>query len=114
MPAYKFTIKQGTTWKLIVVWKDSTGAVVPITGYSAKIQFRKTPQDSLVLYEMSTANGKIVLDEPNGKLTCTASKEETSAFKFTGALFDVLLTSPGGEATRLFSGSVTVDPAVTR
>lgn len=63
---------------------------------------------------MSTANGKIVLDEPNGKLTCTASKEETAAFKFTNALFDVLMTSPTGEATRLFNGSVTVDPAITK
>ncbi len=114
MSSYKFTINQGSTWKLIVVWKDSTGAIVDITGYLAKIQFRKTAQEELVLYEMSTTNGRIVLDGPNGKLTCTATKEETSGFKFTEALFDVFLTSPGGESTRLFKGSIIIDPSITR
>lgn len=114
MSVYKFTIDQGATWKLVSIWKDSTGNIVDITNYTAKIQFRRSAQDTLVLYELSTANGRIVLDGPNGKLTATASKEDTAAFKFVNAVFDVLLTSPAGEATRLFSGAITVDPAITR
>lgn len=111
---YTFTINQATTWKLDVVWTDSSGSIVDVTNYHAKIQFRKSHQDNAVLYEMSTDNSKIVLTGPAGKITCTASKEDTKSFKFTNAVFDLLMTSPGGEATRLFRGTVVIDPAVTR
>lgn len=109
-----FIINKGTTWKLVITWKDSDGVVINVSGYSVKIQFRKHPNDSAVLYEMSTTNGKITLDGAAGKITCTAPKEDTASFVFLDALFDVLATSPGGEATRLLSGSVTVSPAITR
>jgi len=111
----QFTINQGTTWKLEVTWKNPNGTAIDLTGYSAKLQFRHSPKSSAVLYEMSTANGKIVLDEVNGKLTMTAPKADTAAFAFTEAILDLLVTAPSdGEANRLFSAIVFVSPSVTR
>lgn len=110
----KFDINQGATWQLVLLWKNPDLTPVNVTGYSVVIQFRKTVRGAIVLYEMSTTNGKVTLDGPAGKITALAPKEDTSTFTFDSAVFDVLATSPSGVASRLINATIRVIPAVTR
>ncbi len=59
---HNFTIEQGTTFELPLIWKDSQTPPVPInvTGYTARLQARETIASTTVLLDMTTANGKVV------------------------------------------------------
>jgi hypothetical protein len=35
---YNFTLDQGSTWTLQIVYKDSNGAPINLTGYTAEMQ----------------------------------------------------------------------------
>lgn len=122
---YNLVIEQGATFVRIFLWQvgDSTdcscttagtGTPVDLTGFSASLQIRQTPQSATVLYAGSTANGNIVLGGTDGTITLTIPATTTSSFSWLRGVYDLILTSSGGIVTRLLQGSVTVSPDVTR
>ena len=111
---YNFEIEQGTSLNKPVVWKDSNGVVVNLTGYTARMQIRETIDSDEVLLELSTANGKIVLTPAQGKVTLEFDPEDTSGEFWTRGRYDLELTSGSGFVTRLLKGKVTLSKEVTR
>ena len=77
MTKYDFTIKQGVKFTKSVYWKDSTNNPYDLTGYSARMMLRKN-YDSDVIIELSTVNGRIVLDPLVGKVELELSDIETA------------------------------------
>jgi hypothetical protein len=116
MPAatYNFEVEQGTTLVKPLVYKDSLGAPVNLTGYSAKMQIRPSISSEEVLLELSTVNGKIVIVPLLGKLTLTMSPADTSALTSRRARYDLEITAGDGSVTRLIEGEITVSREVTR
>lgn len=116
MPAatYNFQVEQGTTLIKPIVWRDSSGNPVNLTGYSAKMQARSSVTSDEVLLELSTANGKIVIVPLEGKLTLTMSPAVTSAMTWRRARYDLEITAGDGNVTRLIEGEITVSREVTR
>ncbi len=116
MPAatYNFKIEQGTTLLKPVVWKDSNGAPVNLTGYTAKMQIRASAYSDEVLLELSTTNGRITLDAVAGKVTLIFSPTITSAINWRRGKYDLELTAANGTVTRLIEGEITVSQEVTR
>jgi hypothetical protein len=116
MPAgnYDIYIEQGATLSLPIIWKDSDGNVINITGYTARMQVRQTRPSTTVLLSATTENGKLVIDGSNGKVTISLSATDTSAITWLTGVYDLELASPGGVVTRLIEGSVTVSQEVTR
>jgi hypothetical protein len=114
MPAgnYDIYIEQGATLSLPIIWKDSDGNVINITGYTARMQVRQTRPSTTVLLSATTENGKLVIDGSNGKVTISLSA--TAAITWLTGVYDLELASPGGVVTRLIEGSVTVSQEVTR
>ena len=43
---YNFTIEQGTTVKLELAYKDSSGSAIDLTGYSGRMQIRPDYADN--------------------------------------------------------------------
>lgn len=111
---YNFKIEQGATLVKPVVWKDSNGAPVNVTGYSAKMQIRASAFSDEVLLELSTTNGKIALVPSTGTVTLVFSATDTGAINWKRAKYDLELTSSNGAVTRLIEGEITVSQEVTR
>lgn len=114
MPAaqYDITIEQGATWTLELVWK-SGGVPVPLAGYTARMQVRKSHSAADALLSLSTGAG-ITLGPADGAIACVALAEQTAAINSRTGVYDLELVAPGGAVTRLLQGTVTIDPQVTR
>lgn len=111
---YNFEIEQGTSLNKSVVWKDSNGVPVPLTGYTARMQIRETIDSDEVLLELSTTNSKLVLTPAEGKVTLKFDPADTSGEYWTRGRYDLELTSSTGFVTRLLKGKVTLSKEVTR
>lgn len=111
---YTLTIFQGASLSLPLVWKDSAGVVVNITGYTARLHVRQSIEDVATLLTLTTENGGIVVDGPAGKITLTMTAAATAALTFTSGVYDLELIAAGGVVSRLLMGKVKVDREVTR
>jgi hypothetical protein len=118
--AYDFCINQYATYTRVFTWLAGTccgqgtvgaqPAPVDLTGYTAALQIRAYPLSATVLYD---ASSDLVLGSTAGTITLTIPASATETFTWWNGVYDLLLTDPSGNATRLLQGSVTVSPAVT-
>ncbi len=57
---YNFNIKRGATKSFTIIYKDSAGEIIPLTGYNARMQLRTEPEapsaDLSLTSEQFTAN----------------------------------------------------------
>jgi hypothetical protein len=60
---------------------------VDLTGYTAKMQIRPNVDSSTLIYEMTTSNGGITIDNTNKKITLFIPATVTSTFNFTTAVY---------------------------
>ena len=115
---YNLSIQQNATFTQLFTWlagaccgaTGSQPAPVDLTGYTAAMQIRPYPLSSTVLYD---ASGDITLGGTTGQIALSISAADTATFTWWSAVYDLVLTSPAGYATRLLSGAVSVCPGVT-
>lgn len=111
---YNFEIEQGATFTKPLVWKSSTGAVVDLTGYTARMQIRETVGSTEILLELTTQNNRIAIVPLQGKVTLTIDASTTSQISWTKGVYDLELVSSNGTVTRLLRGNVSISKEVTR
>ena len=114
---------QGADFEQTLLWKDSSGAVVDLTGYTARMSIREevTSPDPVIL-SLTTENSRITLGSVgspvsyNIKLSITAA--DTTAFVTNNEKqvwhYDLELVSGSGVVKRLIEGKFIVHPQVTR
>lgn len=113
MPAAKLnlTVEQGADFYKRLVWRDKNKRPVNLTGYAAKMQVRSSAGSATVLFELSTANGRIALPG-SGAIELNIVANDTEAM--AGGVYDLKLYAPGGREIRLIEGKLTVTPGVTK
>lgn len=104
-------IRQGFDFNDEFTWLagEECGPLVPInlTGCTALLQVRATPDSPDVLLEMSTANGRILLNEEPGKVRYFVAAADTASLWWdTPAGYDLRITFPGGRSEALTHGEV--------
>jgi hypothetical protein len=119
MPAaqYDFSIEQGSSHKLALVYKDNNGEPIDISNWCARLTWR-TNQNITQIFSSENLDYslyKFILDGPNGKLTLLLPANTTNNFGFSTAKYDLELQSDediyvgGGKYTiRLLYGTVTI------
>jgi hypothetical protein len=111
---FNFSIEQAATFLLVVYWKEKTGRGVDTRGYSFRLQARSTPDDSVALLDLSTANGHITTDLAQGAINITVPDDEDASYAWRTAVYDLYAYAPDGTSERMLQGVVRVSPAVTR
>ncbi|MEM1944163.1 MAG: hypothetical protein QXX57_00270 [Nitrososphaerota archaeon] len=112
---YDFYINQGTTWSVSLTYKDDEGVPIDISNYTAKMQVRPSVESSRVLLELSTENGKISIDGPNGRIQLQLEPADTTNLGLVRrGVYDLELTSPSLVVDRLLEGVIYFNPEVTR
>ena len=111
---YDFYVEQGATFLKSVIWKDSSGTAINLTGYIARMQFRRSKSSTETLFSGTTENGIISLGGSNGTITINIPATTTDDFSFRNAVYDLELQSSGGIVTRLLEGAVELSREVTR
>ena len=109
---YKIKINQGATLRIPFTWR-SNGLPIDITGFTARMQIRKTVASSEVIHELSTENGGIILGD-DGAFLIYISDSVTETFNFTTAVYDLEFVNLDGDVIRLLEGAVQLSLEVTR
>jgi len=101
-------IDQGATWNSTVTLTDPDGNFIDLSSYTGTAQMRKH-------YTSSTATAFVVqLGGANGTITLSLTANTTGNVTAGRYLYDVELTDSSGTISRVFEGTVTVNPNVTR
>jgi hypothetical protein len=112
---YSIQIEQGATFALNITWKDSSGTPVDITGFTARMQVRRSVSAATVEVELNTENGRIDLGGAAGTIGLSIPADVTAALSgWRNAVYDLELVSTTGVVKRLLSGAVELIPEVTR
>lgn len=110
---YDITIEQGATWQRNIVWKDSTGTPIDITGYSARMQIRTRKSSTSTLLSIDQ-DDYISVGTTDGLLEISIPASVTAALDFRGAVYDIEIESPSGTVYRLLEGTAELSKEVTR
>lgn len=114
MPAgnYDLTIEQGATFAQRITYKVPAGTPVDLTGYTARLQVRRTAASPVAL-SLTTENGGITLGGAAGTIDLAITATATAAIAADAYVYDLELVS-GATVTRLLEGNVVVSREVTR
>jgi hypothetical protein len=110
---YNATIDQGATWSVTVTYKDSTGAPINLTGYTAALQVRQQYSSVDADLTLTSPSNGIVITPLTGVVVVTMTATQTAALAEGYYVYDLELTS-GTYKDRLIQGQLTVAPEVTR
>ena len=119
MPAskYDFTIEQGTSFKLSLVYKDSQSNPMDLTNWCARLIWTTTNNITQTFISTNTDYSlyKFVIEPNNGRLVLMIPPETTNSFTFIRAKYDLELQSDdefysggGKDLIRLLYGTITV------
>lgn len=102
--------------KLELTWNlTRNGAIMPLTGWSAKMQIRQNKRTATVLADFSTnSGGYMTISELAGVVMLDVPGSVTGAFDFNSAVYDMYVVDPSGEPFRVVEGTVIVSATVTR
>jgi hypothetical protein len=110
---YNYRLTQGDTFQNTPVWKINS-VPVNITGYTARMQIRRSISSTDKLIELSTENGRITVDGVNGMFTLYISPADTAALPSGTWVYDFETFAPNGTTTTLLEGAFVIDPQVSR
>ena len=110
---YHFSIEQGSTFSRVITYKDSSGTLVNLTGYTARMHLRKKIDDASTIIELTTENSKISLGGSAGTVTLTITAADTANLDAVEGVYDLELVS-GSTVEKLIAGTFTVKKEVTR
>jgi hypothetical protein len=111
MPAaYNLVAPQATTFNF--QFQIATGGTPwDLNGYTGTMTVRPYLGTSAVTLQATTANGKLVMDKPNGRITVTFSATDTD-IKAESYVYDLVLYA-SGIVTRILEGQFIVTAGVT-
>lgn len=111
---YNFSIAQGTDSTVPFLLSDSTGTTIDLTGYTAAMQLRVQVNSLQAVDTLTTENGRITITPTEGMISCVFPHEQTAQYPASNLVYDLEITSPGDEVTRVVQGRICVSPEVTR
>ena len=128
--SYSFTIEQGATTDFELVYKDSSGNPVDLTGYNARMQLKDSRGGSTTYLTLSSSlgvdgtglnlsgSGGLTAEKPleSGSIGIYISHATSSNLTFSNAFYDLEIVSGSGNTatvTRLVQGKVNLSKEVT-
>tara|TARA_B100000902_G_scaffold349025_1_gene357324 strand:+ start:5812 stop:6216 length:405 start_codon:yes stop_codon:yes gene_type:complete len=114
---YNFEIEQGSSFKMSLIYKDSAGAVIDLTGWCARLTWRTSANLTQTYKSGNTdkTSYDFNIEGPTGKINLLFPANTTNGFDFNTAKYDLELQSDedhysqGGKfVIRLLYGTVTI------
>jgi hypothetical protein len=122
---YNLTCQQGSTFTRLIeieqpdLTADPTGNTFEpynLSGFTARMQVRRTIDSASVLLHLTTANGALTIN-PSGAATnqiyINVSASVTASVSTSG-VYDLEIVSSTGTVTRVLQGEFNLSPEVTR
>jgi hypothetical protein len=108
----EITIIKGETYQIVLPVLDDDDALVDVTGYTARVQVRRSESEPL-LHEWSSANGKASCSAVGVTLEVLAA--DTAAWTWKDALISADVLTPIVAAPKTFAeGPIHARPNISR
>ena len=111
---YNFTIDQGAQYTTQIIWADSSGNPIDLTGYTAAMQLRlqaASPNPSSL--NLTSSNGGITITPVAGEMDILMTTAQTGALNAGFYVYDLEIAL-SGVVTRIIQGQITVSAQVTQ
>lgn len=106
-------LPQGSTFDETITVTDKNGAVIDLTGYSARMKIRTPQYTSSPEVNWTSAGGEMIMGDDAGTITFDVSAATTAALDFKTARYDLEIESGSGKVTRILEGYITLSREVT-
>ncbi len=121
---YNFTCEQGATFTRLIELEepdlvaDPTGNTfveLDISGYTARMQIRRTLESATPMISLTTENGRLTINpsDATNQVLITLTDAETATLT-TNGVYDLEIESPDGIVSRVLQGAVNLSLEVTR
>lgn len=116
---YNIVCEQGTTFsrRFELQYPDSVDPTIyhefDLTGYTARMQVRRTVESSSAMITLTTENSGIEIDGDNGAVTVRMTAVQTAGISSSG-VYDVELIDNSGNVSRMVQGEFRLSLEVTR
>ena len=108
------TIEQGSTFSLSINYKDSNGATIDLTTYSARMQCRVGRDSASTIFSLTSAS-EIALSDSDPNLLITIPATVTAAYDAPlRGVYDLEIESDTGVVTKILKGTLLIEAEVTR
>jgi hypothetical protein len=97
-----FSIIQGDSFALQILYKDSSGSAINLTGYSAKFEVRDKPGGKIICATASVGDGITVTSASGGVIDVLVSSSKTSNFTIPKAAYQLQISSASTKSTLLY------------
>lgn len=113
--AYDIVCEQGATFERLFTITQY-GVPFDLTGYTAKLQVRRTHNDRTALATLTSSPVAGMVIEPLlGRIAVSLLPTATATLPAVAGVYDLLLTeTANGRVTRLLGGRFTITAGVTR
>ena len=112
---HHFVIEQGATFSKTLTLKDSSDALINLTGYSGgEMDLRSNHDSSSAYLTLTTSNNRMTLGGSAGTVTLTISASDTSGLDIQDGDYDLELTDGSSNVYRILEGTFQVRPQVSK
>ena len=111
---HHFIIEQGATFQQTLTLKDSSDAVINLTGYTAEMDLRKNQDDSNEVITLTTENSRITMGGAAGTILLTISATDSAALSVGDGVYDLEITDSNGKVDRIMEGTYSIRGNVSR
>jgi len=103
----------GDTLEMIFTWKDSLGAIIDLTAFTARMDIRSKLSDALPQLTLTNTSG-ITLGNADKNLVAVVNATQTTTLGKGSYVYDIELTDTAGKVNTLIAGTITLNQSVTR
>lgn len=97
-----FSIVQGDSFALQVLYKDSNGSPINLTGYSATMEVRDRPGGKVICATASIGDGITITSASGGQIDILLSSAKTNTFTVPKAAYQFKISSASTSTTLLY------------
>lgn len=114
---YDFSIEQGSSFRLALIYKDENNNIIDLTGYCARLILKVAGNEYKTFNSLNAdyTEYKFTIDGPQGALNLLIPATSTNNYTFSSAKYDLELQSPqdlysgGGKYTiRVLYGTISI------
>lgn len=105
---YNVTVQRRADYSVLLQFKDSTGAVIDLTGYTVAAQAWDKGRTT-----KSADFGITYTDRINGQVTISLTDDQTASFAASELYYDVLVTDVAGIKSYYLEGVIFVSEGYT-
>lgn len=97
-----FSLVQGDTFSLQILYKDNSGSAINLTGYSAYMEIRDRPGGKILCTTASIGDGISITSASGGQIDILLSSEKTKTFTVPKAAYQFQISSASTTTTLLY------------